>query len=31
MDAPTVLDEAIRYLKLLEVEVKKLGVRGSSS
>uniref|UniRef100_A0A0E0LBH3 BHLH domain-containing protein n=1 Tax=Oryza punctata TaxID=4537 RepID=A0A0E0LBH3_ORYPU len=31
MDTPAVLDEAVRYLKSLKVEVKKLGVRGSSS
>ncbi|CAL4890328.1 unnamed protein product [Urochloa decumbens] len=31
MDTPAVLDEAVRYLKSLKVEVKKLGARGSSS
>jgi hypothetical protein len=31
MDTPAVLDEAVRYLKSLKVEVKKLGVRGSRS
>lgn len=31
MDTPAVLDEAVRYLKSLKVEVKKLGVRGSDS
>ncbi|CAL5022291.1 unnamed protein product [Urochloa decumbens] len=31
MDTPAVLDEAVRYLKSLEVEAKKLGARGSSS
>ncbi|KAL5224560.1 hypothetical protein ABZP36_011199 [Zizania latifolia] len=30
MDTPAVLDEAVRYLKSLKVEVKKLGVRASS-
>ena len=30
MDTPAVLDEAVRYLKSLKVEVKKLGARGSS-
>ncbi|KAL6909805.1 hypothetical protein ACP4OV_001464 [Aristida adscensionis] len=31
MDTPAVLDEAVKYLKSLKVEVKKLGARGSSS
>ncbi|XP_062223428.1 transcription factor bHLH144-like [Phragmites australis] len=31
MDTPAVLDEAVRYLKSLKVEAKKLGVRGSDS
>jgi hypothetical protein len=31
MDTPAVLDEAVRYLKSLKVEVKKAGARGSSS
>ncbi|CAN6195145.1 unnamed protein product [Urochloa humidicola] len=31
MDTPAVLDEAVRYLKSLKVEVKKLRARGSSS
>ncbi|KAF0923254.1 hypothetical protein E2562_005225 [Oryza meyeriana var. granulata] len=31
MDTPAVLDEAVRYLKSLKVEVKKLGVRGSDN
>ena len=31
MDAPAVLDGAVRYLKSLKVEAKKLGVRGSGS
>lgn len=31
MDTPAVLDEAVKYLKSLKVEVKKLGVRGSDS
>ncbi|RCV06176.1 hypothetical protein SEVIR_1G140900v4 [Setaria viridis] len=31
MDTPAVLDEAVRYLKSLKVEAKKLGARGSSS
>ncbi|KAF8749098.1 hypothetical protein HU200_012744 [Digitaria exilis] len=31
MDTPAVLDGAIRYLKSLKVEAKKLGVRGSDS
>ncbi|PVH66185.1 hypothetical protein PAHAL_1G170900 [Panicum hallii] len=29
MDTPAVLDGAVRYLKSLKVEAKKLGVRGS--
>ncbi|RLN09016.1 hypothetical protein C2845_PM11G04250 [Panicum miliaceum] len=31
MDTPAVLDGAVRYLKSLKVEAKKLGVRGSGS
>uniref|UniRef100_A0A0E0JZ15 BHLH domain-containing protein n=1 Tax=Oryza punctata TaxID=4537 RepID=A0A0E0JZ15_ORYPU len=31
MDTPAVLDEAVRYLKSLKVEVKRLGVRGSDN
>lgn len=31
MDTPAVLDEAVRYLKSLKVEIKKAGARGSSS
>ncbi|KAL6903612.1 hypothetical protein ACP4OV_004425 [Aristida adscensionis] len=31
MDTPAVLDEAVRCLKSLKVEAKKLGVRGSDS
>ncbi|XP_062217360.1 transcription factor bHLH144-like [Phragmites australis] len=31
MDTPAVLDEAVRYLKSLKVEAKKLGVSGSDS
>jgi hypothetical protein len=31
MDTPAVLDEAVKYLKSLKVEVRKLGVRGSDS
>jgi hypothetical protein len=31
MDTPAVLDEAVKYLKSLKVEVKKLGVRDSDS
>ncbi|OAY84234.1 Transcription factor bHLH144 [Ananas comosus] len=31
MDTPAVLDEAVRYLKSLKVEVKKLGVHNSGS
>ncbi|KAL6646762.1 hypothetical protein ACP70R_015456 [Stipagrostis hirtigluma subsp. patula] len=31
LDTPAVLDEAVRYLKSLKVEAKKLGVRGSDS
>jgi hypothetical protein len=30
VDTPAVLDEAVRYLKSLKVEAKKLGVRGGS-
>ncbi|XP_006647226.1 transcription factor bHLH144-like [Oryza brachyantha] len=31
LDTPAVLDEAVRYLKSLKVEVKKLSVRGSDN